>query len=354
MRFIKMIPIFVLMLFIFTFNTNKVYMLASSQHPITVSSQDITTEQNVVKKSVKAENWLLNGEEGVEDPAQFLTNLDDPTGGSYIRIEDLVDAMQTKEEKIKNRGSHVTVRKMTSDGRRMAIIRDFSTLDQVGKFKVEIYELQAEQKEFEFQMPANTYYPAVSPDLRKYVYTLGGKVFLYNATSKQTTKINWGTNKVSTKYINDGMFSPDGSQFCFEEEGKKGLVLLDLSKVGGIQRILTGSQASLLQWDRKDELMYTIPRRDGTYINDVYSYNVRNHKNLWVTKSEDPFIFSADHKELLRENYDSPEVYIVHISNGRKKDVTSIFKKQGSLTVPIQWLHTTTNYMKFSSDKVKL
>lgn len=329
-------------------------MLEFSQHPVTVSSQVVTTEQNVVKKNGEAVNWLLNGEEGVEDPVQFLTNLDDSTGKSYIRIEDLVNAMQTREEKIKNRGSQVTVRKMTSDGRRMAIIRDYSTLDQVGKCKVEVYDLETEQKEFEFQMPANTYYPAVSPDLRKYIYTLGGKVFLYNATSKQTTKINWGTNKVSTKYINDGMFSPDGTQFCFEEEGKKGFALLNLSKAGGIQRILTSFQVSLLQWDRKDELMCTIPRRDGTYINDVYSYNVRNHKKLWVTKSEDPFIFSADHKELLRENYDSPEVYIVHVSSGRKKDVTSIFKKQGSLTVPIQWLHTTTNYMKFSSDKVKL
>lgn len=347
MKCTKLVTFSVLLMVIFTFNTNKVEALESLQHSVTISSQAINIEGNTVKKNEKAANWLLNGEEGVEDPVQFLTNLDDPTGKSYIRIEDLVGTMQTREEQIKNRGSQVKVRKMTSDGRRMAIIRDFSTSDQVGICKIEVYDLEKELKEFEFQLPANTSYPAVSPDLKEYVYTLGGEVFVYNATSNQTTKINWGTNKVSTKYIDDGMFSPDGSQFCFEEEGKKGLTLLNLSKNGGIQRILTGSAVSLLNWDRKDELMYTITRGDGTYIKDVYSYDLRKHKKLWVTKSEDPFILSADHRELLRENYESPEVYIVQVNNGKRRDLTSIFKKQGSLTVPIQWLHTTMNYMKF-------
>lgn len=59
----------------------------------------------------KQASWLLNGQEGVEDRVQFLTNLDDPTGETNIRIDDLIDTMQTREERLKYRGSQVYVGK---------------------------------------------------------------------------------------------------------------------------------------------------------------------------------------------------------------------------------------------------
>ncbi|MGW8958428.1 NADase-type glycan-binding domain-containing protein [Paenibacillus sp. NPDC055715] len=319
-------------------------------HPQEISSHRVTQDnRNVTEKEAR---WLLNGEEDPY-PTQFLTNLDDPTGKTYIRIDDLVDAMQTKEERIKYRDSQVTVSRVSNDGSRMAIVRTISDIEEGDeKHILEVYDLNSGKKESELELPS-TAYPVVSPDLNKYLYGLNGQVYLYDAVKRQTTKIDLGKRKIDLGIISSGLFSPDGTRFCFEESDQPGIIMLNLSGISGAKRLLTGSRASLLQWDQEDKLIYTISEEDDNYTKDVYSLDIESGEKRWVTKSTAPFILSPDQKLALSAEYEASKMYLVHLSDGRKEDISSFTKNQGIRTAPIQWIETKTNYMKYSN-KVKV
>ncbi|WP_025721422.1 NADase-type glycan-binding domain-containing protein [Paenibacillus sp. 1-18] len=321
-----------------------------SPHPQEISSHRITQDnRNVTEKKAR---WLLNGEED-PDPTQFLTNLDDPTGKTYIRIDDLIDAMQTKEERIKYRDSQVAVSRVSNDGSRMAIVRTISDVEEEDEKNIlEVYDLNSGKKESELELPS-TAYPVVSPDLSKYLYGLNGQVYLYDAVKRKTTKIDLGKRKINLGIISSGLFSPDGTRFCFEESDQPGIIMLNLSGISGAKRLLTGSRASLLQWDQEDKLIYTISEEDENYTEDVYSLDIESGEKRWITKSSEPFILSPDRKLVLSAEYEAPKMYLVHVSDGRKEDISSFTKNQGVLTVPIQWIETKTNYMKYSN-KVKV
>ncbi|KZE82295.1 hypothetical protein AV545_07235 [Paenibacillus jamilae] len=323
---------------------------APSPRPQEISSHRVTQDnRNVTEKEAR---WLLNGEEAPY-PTQFLTNLDDPTGKTYIRIDDLVDAMQTKEERIKYRGSQVTVSRVSNDGSRMAIVRTISDVEEGDeKHILEVYDLNLGKKESEFELPS-TSYPVVSPDLSKYLYELNGQVYLYDAVKRKTTKIDLGKRKIDLGIISSGLFSPDGTRFCFEENDQPGIIMLNLSGISGVKRLLTGSMVSLLQWDQEDKLIYTISEEDDNYTKDVYSFDIENGEKRWVTKCSEPFILSPDQKLVLSAEYEAPKMYLVHVSDGRKEDISSFTENQGVLTVPIQWINTKINYMKFAN-KVKV
>ncbi|MET3207288.1 UNVERIFIED_CONTAM: hypothetical protein ABIC26_000222 [Paenibacillus sp. PvR008] len=322
----------------------------TSPHPQEISSHRVTQDNRIVTE--KKVRWLLNGEED-PDPTQFLTNLDDPTGRTYIRIDDLIDAMQTKEERIKYRNSQVTVSRVSNDGSRMAIVRTISDMEEGDEKNIlEVYDLNSGKKESELELPS-TAYPVVSPDLNKYLYGLNGQVYLYDAVKRKTTKIDLGKRKINLSIISSGLFSPDGTRFCFEENDKPGIIILNLSGVSGAKRLLTGSRASLLQWDQEDKLIYTISEEDENYTEDVYSLDIESGEKRWITKSSEPFILSPDRKLVLSAEYEAPKMYLVHVSDGRKEDISSFTKNQGVLTVPIQWIETKTNYMKYSN-KVKV
>ncbi|WP_058830285.1 discoidin domain-containing protein [Paenibacillus polymyxa] len=323
--------------------------LSRSQKPSSVES--ITTMQNEAKTERKA-RWLLNGEEDPE-PTQFLTNLDDPTGKTYIRIDDLVDAMQTKEERIKYRGSQVTVNRVSSDGSRMAIVRTISDVEEGDRNHIlEVYDLNSGRKESEFELPP-TSYPIASPDLSKYLYELNGQVYLYDVLKMKTTKLNLGRYKLDLSMISSGLFSPDGTRFCFEEHDQPGIIMINLSGISGAKRLLVDSKASLLQWDQEDKLIYEVSEEDENYTQDVYSLDIESGEKKWITKCSEPFILSPDQKLVLSAEYEAPKMYLVHVSDGRKEDISSFTENQGVLTVPIQWIDTKINYMKFAN-KVKV
>ncbi|WDZ63287.1 discoidin domain-containing protein [Paenibacillus polymyxa] len=346
MNFIKIILIFSFVAIISAcsgINGEDVYPSSQSQE---ISSHRATQDsRNVTKKKAR---WLLNGNEDPY-PTQFLTNLDDPTGKTYIRIDDLVDAMQTKEDRIKYRGSQVTVSRVSNDGSRMVIVRTISDVEEGDeKHILEVYDLNSGKKESEFELPS-TSYPVVSPDLEKYLYELNGQVYLYDAVKRKATKIDLGKRKINLSIISSGLFSPDGTRFCFEENDQPGIIMLNLSDISGAKRLLVGSKASLLQWDQEDELIYKISEEDENYTEDVYSLNIESGEKKWITKSSEPFLLSPDQKLVLLAEYEAPKMYLVHVSDGRKEDISSFTKDQGTLTVPIQWIDTRINYMKYAN-----
>ncbi|MGG1643146.1 NADase-type glycan-binding domain-containing protein [Paenibacillus sp. NRS-1782] len=328
-------------------NGEDVYPSSQSQE---ISSHRVTQDsRNVTEKKAR---WLLNGNEDPY-PTQFLTNLDDSTGKTYIRIDDLIDAMQTKEERVKYRDSQVTVSRVSNDGSRMAIVRTISDVEEGDqKHILEVYDLNSGKKESEFELPP-TSYPVVSPDLGKYIYELNEQIYLYDAVKRKTTKIDLGKRKINLSIISSGLFSPDGTRFCFEENDQPGIIMLNLSGISGAKRLLVGSKASLLQWDQEDKLILTISKGGKTFLEEIYSLNIQTGKKRRISEGVGEFILSPDQKKLVLADDEVVKMFMIDISSGKKGDISSIVNGEGTWVVPIQWIETRTNYMKYSN-KVKV
>ncbi|WP_318627695.1 NADase-type glycan-binding domain-containing protein [Paenibacillus polymyxa] len=325
----------------------------SSQSPNKLSSNEVKVNQDAAKGNGKQASWLLNGQEGVEDRVQFLTNLDDPTGETNIRIDDLIDTMQTREERLKYRGSQVYVGEITSDGSRMSIIRDVYGEQPEEMLIIEVYDLDAGEKEREFKLPPTAQYPVISSDLSKYLYVMDGRLYLYDAISKKTTELKTNKGKADVSNIAQGVFSPDNTKLCFVDD-QTGIVMLDLSGDSGTKLLLAGTDvSSIMQWDQENRLIYTTYKKDNTFINDIYSLDIHTGKVQFITKNEGDFILSPDQKKLVLADDEVVKMFMIDVASGKKEDISSIVSGEGTWVVPIQWIETKTNYMKYSN-KVKV
>ncbi|AET57872.1 hypothetical protein HPL003_05535 [Paenibacillus terrae HPL-003] len=325
----------------------------SSQSSDIPSRNEVKADQDDAKATQKKASWLLNGQEGVEDRVQFLTNLDDPTGETNIRIDDLIDTMETKEERTKYRGSQVYVGKITSDGSRMAIIRDVYGEQPDDPLIIEVYDLDAGEKEREFKLPPTAQYPVISSDLSKYLYVMDGRLYLYDAISKRTTELKTNKGKADVSNIAQGVFSPDNTKLCFVDD-QAGIVMLDLSGDSGTKLLLAGTDvSSIMQWDQGNRLLYTTYKKDNTFINDIYSLDIHTGKVQFITKNEGDFILSPDQKKLVLADDEVVKMFMIDVASGKKEDISSIVSGEGTWVVPIQWIETKTNYMKYSN-KVKV
>lgn len=356
MRYIKaaLIIVFSVLLSACTATTGG-DVVTSSQSPNIPSSNEVKVNQDAAKGTEKKARWLLNGQEGEEDRVQFLTNLDDPTGKTNIRIDDLIDTMQTREERIKYHGSHVVVGKITSDGSRMAITRDVYGEQPEDPLIIEVYNLDAGEKEREFKLPPAAQYPVISSDLSKYLYVLNGHLYLYDAISKRTTEVKTEKGKADVSNIFDGqgVFSPDNTKFYFVDD-QTGIVMLDLSGNSGTKRLFVGTDVfGIMQWGQGNQLIFTTHKKDNTPINNIYSLDIPTGKVQFITKNEGDFILSPDQKKLVLADDEAVKMFMIDIDSGKKEDISSIVNGEGTWVVPIQWINTKTNYMKYSN-KVKV
>jgi hypothetical protein len=354
MRYIKaaLIIVFSVLLSACTATTGG-DIVTSHQSPNIPSSNEVKVNQDAAKGTEKKASWLLNGQEDIEDRVQFLTNLDDPTGETNIRIDDLIDTMQTREEHIKYRGSQVDVGKITSDGSRMAIIRDVYGEQPEDPLIIEVYNLDAGEKEREFKLPPAAQYPVISSDLSKYLYVLNGHLYLYDAISKRTTEVKTEKGKADVSNIFDGhgqgVFSPDNTKFYFVDD-QTGIVMLDLSGNSGTKRLFVGTNVSgIMQWGQGNQLIYTTYKKDNTFITNIYSLDIPTGKVQFITKNEGDFILSPDQKKLVLADDDAVKMFMIDIASGKKEDISSIVNGEGTWVVPIQWINTKTNYMKYSN-----
>lgn len=355
MKFFKavLIAIFVIVLLTCGFvheQTEYAYATAGANHD--EISSDTSKPYSSAEHGVKKMSWLLSGERGGgPDDEEFLTNLDDPTGETYIRVNDLIDTMQTKEERIKNRGSYISVERMTNDGSRMAVIR--WRLDSENN-KVEVYNLIEGKKELEFNITHGNY-PVVSSDLSKFIYELKKKVYVYDTQKKKTSQINMGHLKVSQNSINPegGSFSPDNTKFCFLDD-QKGIIMLDLLHNSGAKRLLASQDiTSIPQWDQPNQLIYTVFKNKDMFLNDIYSLDIGTGAKKRLGQANDSFVLSPDLNKMVLADQDVVKVFLVDTHSGKKEDISRTVNNPGSWVQPLQWIHTTVNYMQYSN-KVKV
>lgn len=307
----------------------------------TGASETSTISEHNSKKTA----WLLTRQEGVEDPVQFLTNLDDPSGQSYIRIDDLVYAMQAKEDRLRFRDFHTNIGRITNDGSRMAVLREKMDTRQV---IVQVYDLKAGSKELEFDMPMGTY-PVISSDLSKYLYQINGVIYMYDTQNRQATRVELNHQDIDEGRFMNGKFSPDGTQFSMVNDQTGGIELIALSGKGVAKELLVGSNVLyIMQWSADDQMIYT--RQDDQDNDSIHmcTLNIENESGRQIGEYWDSSVLSADGKKLVFLD-DEAHTHLLDISTQTNKDISTMVRNEGTWAVPVQWIDTTTNYMKYST-----
>lgn len=286
--------------------------------------------------------WLLTGHIGQEDPVQFLTNLDDPSGQSYIRIDDLVDAMQTNEERLKFRDYHTDIGRITSDGSRMAVFR--VKMDE-SQLVVQVYDLNRGRKEGEFNITGG--YPIISSDLSRYLYDKDGVIYMYDTQNKQTTHVKLNLKDIDIASIINGKYSPDGTQFSFVNHRTGSIDVLDLSDKGGITKLPTGSNVIyIMQWNTDNQIIYTRQNEQDTDSLYMYKLDIENEREQQIGEYRGSSIFSANGEELVFLD-DEVRTHLLDISSNSDSDISTIVQNESTWAVPMQWIDTTTDYMKY-------
>ncbi|AKG35290.1 hypothetical protein VK70_12485 [Paenibacillus durus ATCC 35681] len=347
MKFLKPVLLTILIIGLSACNSSIGQSTARSpQQTRHVEETPLQTKKENEEKSIseqKQHSWLLAGEEGLDEYVQFLVNLDDPSGKTFIRVDDMIDAMQTKEERIKYRDSQIDVRKITEDGSRIAILRDSHEDHQS---VIQIYNLDSGEKENEFELPKDAYYPLVSPDLNKYLYELNKHIYLYDLSNDQTIE----ENNITIEGLYSGQFSPDGSKFTFTDD-QKGIILIDLFKQEK-KRLLTDTKIAFVNtWDQENQLIYTVAKNSKKYQGDMYSLKIVNEDNKWLGTYLYSSVLSPDHTKLIYGDSDEIKTYMIDTKSGEKRDISRTLEGTGSWITPLQWLDTGLDYMKYSNRK---
>ncbi|MEE4563093.1 hypothetical protein [Paenibacillus polymyxa] len=145
------------------------------------------------KKSV---NWLLFEAENGNMPMDFLADMDDPTGNTYIDLDDIIGKLHASEGEAYPE-FELYLDRFSDDGRRIALCRESTELNYL---VIKIFDLSTTKKITEFKVP-NRDYAVMSPDLRKCVYTEDAAFFLLYKSDAENesirTFIRWSLSRSS-------------------------------------------------------------------------------------------------------------------------------------------------------------
>lgn len=131
----------------------------------------------------RAVNWLLFEAENENMPVDYLVDMDDPTGNTFIDTTDIIDRLYASEKEDFPR-SELEIMRFSSDGKTIALSRYTHMIDYSAIF---IYDLSTYKKLYKFNIPDREYV-VISPDLSKCVYTNNGDFSIqYSGTSHSKT-----------------------------------------------------------------------------------------------------------------------------------------------------------------------
>ncbi len=126
-------------------------------------------------------NWLLFEAENGNMPMDYLADMDDPTGNTYIDLYEIIGKLHASEGEAYPE-SELYLDRFSDDGRRIALCRESTELNYL---VIKIFDLSTTKKLYEFKVP-NRDYAIMSPDLRKCVYTDDDAVFYYMNRGQKT------------------------------------------------------------------------------------------------------------------------------------------------------------------------
>lgn len=343
MNFIKKLSVLLFALF-----------LSACASPVTntdIVAQPETTvaiEKTTVAPVENVTDWLLSvtlgGGPGEDE--MFLTRLDDSTGESYISVQELVNELQTDEERQDSQDSYLSMGKLNSDGSRLAVYRWWDGEEQSD---VEIYDLREGKKVKGFEMPGDLL--DISADLTHYLYEQGEQLYVYDAV---TSQILWSGPKdrdnideTTAQDLNQlAKISPDTSMIIFPHH-QGGMVLMDI-KSGQSKRILQDQMISyMVQWNSLDQLVYKTYTNEESYEGDIYLLDTVTEQSKRIGTADDEFALSPDLTKMIIINEALVKVFLVDLQNGQKKDISSTVNGHGNWVYPQQWIESNVDYLKY-------
>ncbi|KJD47552.1 hypothetical protein QD47_00955 [Paenibacillus terrae] len=306
-----------------------------------VESSNKNNKTELVKENSKKE-WALTVEEGTEDPAEFLVQLEGSKVERFLSAEKLISLLQSKEDKEKYRDSYVDVGRIQADGSQIAFVLD---LFKEARLIIQIYDLDSGKKVNEFMLPYN--HPVISSDLTKYLYEDKDKAYIYDPSTNQSTAIQLDGDSIDVDDIHQGKFSPDSTQFCFTDS-QQNIVVFDVSTHKIIKKIhIDSGMAIVNQWIQKDKIIYSL---NSMSVTKTYLLNLSNGEKHLLGKGMERLLMSRDGSELWFEKVDSPSNYKLNINTGLKSKAPSITTVDGNMATPVQWFYTANDFSKYDSE----
>lgn len=238
----------------------------SNQKQSTAHKNEVvqTTKNN---KNVVPTNWILFRGENDNESIEYLENMDDSTGNTFINIDSIIDKLYASEKEnypkdelyvdsVSNNGSHIILCREPQDSNYLM---------------VKIFNLSTLQKTFEFNIPINADYFFISPDLERCVYAENGILYQYIIKEKSTKKLTDLYNRVTGSYPK---FSPDSMKLCLQSNSD--LVFYDLVNNKRTKQVSMGTEGIWIeQWLYNDLLLYSSSSNNKTYILDLKNGNKR-------------------------------------------------------------------------------
>jgi len=281
----------------------------------------------------KAVNWLLFEAENGNMPMDYLADMNDPTGNTYIELDGIIDELYASEGEAYPESELYLVR-FSDDGRRIALCRESTELNYL---MIKIFDLSTTKKLYEFKVP-NRDYAVLSPDLRKCVYTDDAAFFYY---------MNQGQKTKALGQLNDGhyldlpVFSPDGNQFALVDSNHT-VLIYDLSQNKQVQQIKLGIEGiQIEQWLYNDQLLLF------SYYNDKsYMFNIQTGEKKQLMKATESPVLTLDNHMVAFLN-SKGEMQQRNIQTGLPIKYSNLFHRIGYNVSPTQWVQTTTDLMKY-------
>ncbi|WP_342445077.1 discoidin domain-containing protein [Paenibacillus sp. FSL L8-0638] len=266
-------------------------------------------------------------------PVDYLADMDDPTGNTYIDLDDIIGKLHASEGETYPE-NELYLAGLSDDGKHIALCRESQDLDYL---IIKIFDLSTTKKITEFQVP-NRDYAVMSPDFRKCVYTEDAAFFYYINQMQKTKALG---------HLNDGhylvlpVFSPDSNQFALVNSNHN-ILIYDLSKNKLIQQIKSGLDGiQIEQWLYNDNLLLFSYDLDKTYL-----LNIRTgEKRLLMKATNSPVITSDNHRVAYLNS--KGEMQQRDIQTGLPIKYSNVFHRIGYNVSPTQWIQTTTDLMKY-------
>ncbi|MEK4457671.1 discoidin domain-containing protein [Paenibacillus sp. FSL R10-2748] len=284
----------------------------------------------------KQTNWMWFQGEKDSESLDYLANMDDSTGNTYIVLDDIVDELYVNNKESFPRGE-LEIHRISDDGKAIVLYRETNYLDYSTFL---IYDLSTSKEIYQFNIP-NSYYAVVSPDLSRCIYTKNGDFYQYSIRERLTKKLNVLSYKGTDNSALFDHFSPDSKKLCIQD-GYNNLIIFDLLNNKEIKRISMGQEnIQVKEWLKNDRLVYTNSNTNQTFMLDL-----KNEQRMLLAKASEAPVLTLDSRMTAYLN-SSGEVEQRDVQTGVRIKYSDIMHRIGFPTVPTQWIQTTTDLMKY-------
>ncbi|WP_018884860.1 discoidin domain-containing protein [Paenibacillus massiliensis] len=304
----------------------------TSQAPNGSSNPDVSAQQGTP--------WLLMYGENDSESLDQLVDLTDPTGSSYVRIEDVIKSLHAKS------GAaypwyELYLGGISTDGSRIALVRQSHELDhqQVG-----IYDLSTAEKLLEVDMPNQ--FIQFSPDLESCVYEMDHKLYVYRFQNQTLQELKAPTNQGAYEEgaIYGVVYSPDSLRLAIQTGGSLFIVNLQDDAVNPYEHAIS-TDLELKQWLSKDQLLYIDTGDNGLSLVDMTTGESKRIGQPPVDSREAP-LMTWDGEKLLLAEESGPIVEWNWKSNNVVR-YQAVLNRIGYTLRPVQRIESRTDFTPY-------